>query len=128
MWTQSVSADTARLQIALDSTLFALPQGASYTARSGRASVKASVKQSADGTSATIIIESSCDSLARLCSYYERQNEWLSVANTQLSNTVETVTEERKNTIGRYILMAIAGIMAGIVITLITRRIWQRQY
>ncbi len=128
MWTESVAADTALLLIPLDSALLSLPQGAAYTARSGRASVKASVRQGKDGTPPTLIIESGCDSLARLCAYYEAENERLSVANSHLSSAVQTASKRQTNGVWTIILTAIAGIAAGTVITLITRRIWQRQY
>lgn len=48
-WTAPVKADTALLEIALDSGLWRLPEGASYAASSGRAHVKASVKQNTGG-------------------------------------------------------------------------------
>ena len=56
-WTAPVKADTALLEIALDSGLWRLPEGASYAASSGRAHVKASVKQNAGGKPPTLVIE-----------------------------------------------------------------------
>ena len=90
-WTAPVKADTALLEIALDSGLWRLPEGASYAASSGRAHVKASVKQNTGGKPPTLVIESGCDSLARLCAYYEAENERLSVKNAHLQDCVQTV-------------------------------------
>lgn len=94
-WTAPVKADTALLEIALDSGLWRLPEGASYAASSGRAHVKASVKQNTGGKPPTLVIESGCDSLARLCAYYEAENERLSVARAHLQDSAQTAVEER---------------------------------
>ncbi len=123
-----MAADTALLTITLDSALLSLPQGAAYTARSGRASVRASVEKGENGTAPTLIIESGCDSLERLCSLYEAENERLSVANSHLSSTVQTAAEQRKNGVWTTIYAAIAGMIAGIVITILTRRIWKKVF
>ena len=96
---EGVKTDSTRLTIPLDS-LLRLPEGASYTARSGRAHVSVSLRRTGDvGTAQqrrtdpggmTVYVESGCDSLARLCSYYEEENERLSVANSHQTATMST--------------------------------------
>lgn len=130
MWTESVAADRTSLTLALDSTLAHLPEGASYTAESGRAKVKASVKQSTDGKPPTLIIESSCDSLERLCVLYSTENERLSVANNHLQSSVTALSEEKAKRTETWVCWAtfIAGIVIGTTVTILTRKIWQTQY
>ena len=129
-WTEPVAADTARLAIALDTTLWHLPEGASYVASSGRAHVKAIVRKGQKGGMPTLLIESGCDSLSRLCAYYEAENERLSVANSHLRSSSEILKEERLRSWKTWPVWSvfIAGILAGIVLTIITRKIWQKVY
>lgn len=123
-----MKADTALLEIALDSGLWRLPEGASYAASSGRAHVKARVKHNVGGKPPTLVIESGCDSLARLCAYYEAANERLSVKNAHLQDSVETVVEERRKQRCEWWQMFIAGLTAGAVITILTIKIYERIY
>lgn len=127
MWTEGVSADTARLTIPLDTALTRLPPGASYTARSGRASVKATVRPSTDDHPAVLVIESGCDSLERLCWRYEAEVERLQAANAHLTQNAEAVAaEQHSNGVRMAIVQVMAGLALGIVITLITRKkLWQ---
>ncbi len=90
-----MAEDRTSLTLALDSTLTHLPEGASYTAASGRAKVKASVKQNADGKPPTLVIESSCDSLERLCVAYAQSTERLSEVNASLEKRLREQSEER---------------------------------
>lgn len=125
-----MAADTARLAIALDTTLWHLPEGASYVASSGRAHVKAIVRKGQKGGMPTLLIESGCDSLSRLCAYYEAENERLSVANSHLRSSSEMLKEERLRSWKTWPVWSVfvAGILAGIVLTIITRKIWQKVY
>ena len=117
-----MKADTALLEIALDTTLWQLPEGAGYTASSGRAHVKASVKRSTDGKPPTLVIESGCDSLERLCLMYEAENERLSVANQHLRNDIQTANERHSKHMETWVwVILIVGIVAGIVITILTK-------
>lgn len=130
-WTAPVKADTALLEIALDSSLWRLPEGASYAASSGRAHVKASVKQNAGGKPPTLVIESVCDSLARLCAYYEAENERLSVKNAHLQDSAQTAVEERSKERGLWWVdwcVFIAGGIVCTVITILTMKIYERFY
>ena len=117
MWTESVAEDRTSLTLALDSTLAHLPEGASYTAASGRAKVKASVKQNTDGKPPTLIIESSCDSLERVCVAYAQNNERLSEVNASLERRIREQSEERlKSTRTAFDWWAFAaGALAGAV-------------
>lgn len=130
-WTAPVKADTALLEIALDSGLWRLPEGASYAASSGRAHVKASVKQDTGGKPPTLVIESGCDSLARLCAYYEAENERLSVKNAHLQDSAQTAVEERSKERGLWWVdwcVFIAGGIVCTVITILTMKIYERIY
>lgn len=124
-WTEPVKADTALLEIALDSGLWRLPERAGYTASSGRAHVRASVRRNGDGKPPTLIIESGCDSLSRLCAYYEAENERLSVANSHLLSSAQTAAKERSKKRGAWWQMFIAGLAAGTVITILTMKIYE---
>ena len=140
MVAEGVKTDSTRLTIPLDSRL-RLPEGASYTARSGRAHVSVSLRRPVDvGTAQqrrtepggmTVYVESGCDSLSRLCSYYEEENERLSVANSHQTATMSTKEKEEK-TVPRVWLELlptfIAGLLLGGVITLITTRKWTTKY
>lgn len=123
-----MKADTAVLEIALDTALWRLPEGASYVASSGRAHVKASVKQNGGGKPPTLVIESGCDSLARLCALYEAENERLSVANAHLQSSAETATRERQKQRGLWWVDWCVFIAGGTVCTVITIMITRKKY
>lgn len=141
MLTEAVKADSTHLSIPLDSLLM-LPVGASYTARSGRAHVSVSVRRTANYNSPhgtqltepggmTVYVESGCDSLARLCSYYEEENERLSVANSHLTATMSTKEKEEKTAPRVWLeLLAtfIAGLLLGGITTFLTTRKWTTKY
>ena len=128
---EPVKADSTRLRIPLDS-LLRLPEGASYTARSGRAHVSVSLRRTGDvGTAQqrrtepggmTVYVESGCDSLARLCSYYEEENERLSVANSHQTATMSTKENEEK-TSARVWLELLSTFIAGLLLGGITTTI-----
>lgn len=129
MVAEPVKADSTSLSIPLDS-LLRLPLGASYTARSGRAHVSAQLKRSGDRP-ATVYIETGCDSLERLCAYYEQENERLSVSNSHLKNTVTHEEKEEKTSLRGWVELLwtfIAGLMLGGLITIVTRKIWQKVF
>lgn len=94
-------------------SLLDLPMGASYHAKSGRASLDVSKGAEAG----TIVVYASCDSLQRLLEYYERQVGEYKAA---LDSRTEEVKEEKKPTcVWWKILTALtAGLFAGIVITI----------
>lgn len=136
---EAVKADSTRLRIPLDSLLM-LPAGVSYTARSGRAHASVSVKRTGNVAAAkqptepsgmTVYVETGCDSLERLCAYYEQENEHLSVANSHLTATVSTKEKEEKTTPRVWLeLLAtfIAGLLLGGITTFLTTRKWTTKY
>lgn len=98
-------------------SLHDLPVGASYHARSGRANLD--VRQGTEPGS--IVVHASCDSLQRLVEYYER----LACRYKEtLERQSEEVKEEKKPPgVWWKVLAALtAGFLAGIVITLKTKR------
>ena len=91
-----------------------LPAGASFRAKSGRASVEVSKGKEAG----TLVVYASCDSLQRLVDYYERQLD-MSLSALEGSRT-ETLEEEKRRR-GSRRLSAVAfavGLTGGIVLTL----------
>ena len=119
LWTQPIRADTTRLELRLDSTLLALPKGASFTAESGRAHLKASLKRNAEGRPTTIVIEGGCDSLQQLCMYYQAEAERLSTTNAQLQTSVETLSTDlrkRGRTWGVWAALALLAVALTLII------------
>lgn len=90
-----------------------LPTGASYHARSGRASVD--VRKGEEP--GTIVVYASCDSLQRLVEYYERQAAGYKAT---LDRQAEEVKEEKKppNVWWKILTALAAGLLSGTVITL----------
>lgn len=124
-----MKADTALLEIALDTMLWQLPEGAGYTACNGRAHVKASVKHGTAGKAPTLVIESGCDSLERLCLMYEAENERLSVANQHLRKDIQTADERHSKRMETWVWVTMAVLVLGLVITMtIKKRIWQKVF
>lgn len=76
----------------------------------------------------TVYVESGCDSLARLCSYYEEENERLSVANSHQTATMSTKEKTSARVWLELLSTFIAGLLLGGVITLITTRKWTTKY
>lgn len=113
---EAVPAAEVGLSLKADS-LLALPAGASYHARSGRASLDVR-KGAAPGT---IVVRATCDSLQRLAEYYERLAAGYKATLERRSEEVKE--EEKPPGAWRKIMEAfIAGILAGTVITLKTKR------
>jgi hypothetical protein len=63
--------------------------------------LKASLKRDEKGRPASIIIEGGCDSLQRLCMYYQAEAERLQTANTQLQSTVKTLSTDLQRAAAR---------------------------
>lgn len=98
-------------------SLFELPSGASYHAKSGRATLDVS-KGTEPGT---IVVYASCDSLQRLVEYYERlAGEY----KASLDRRTEEVKEEKKppNVWWKILGAFIAGWLSGTVVTLIIKK------
>ena len=109
IWREGVRPDSVRMEIPVD-TLLKLPEGAVYSSRSGRATVRTSVKREKGVRSPVIVVEAGCDSLARELRMLKSRR------GAALSRTI------------RMALLFIAGIATGVVITIKTKRIWQKVY
>lgn len=103
------------LKIPTDS-LLRLPKTASYHAKSGRANVN--VKN--DGNQ--IIVHASCDSLQRVCEYYESIAGIYKKGYEELYASVQTENEHRSNPIKTAVIAFIVGLASGIVLTFLKRK------
>ena len=119
-WTETVPQEEARLEIPL-SELADLPEKAEYRAKNGRAGATVQNK------GGTIVVYATCDSLQRQCEYYESQATIYRNALEQQKNEARTEKERSPNPWKTLLTAFIAGVAAGIVSTLLTRRIWQKR-
>lgn len=115
---QPVAQSEVSLTLQADS-LAALPEGAQYRAKSGRASVSVSKGKEAG----TIVVHASCDSLQRLVEAYElKANAYKQQLDEQKQEAREA--EKPPNRWWKELAAIIACLLAGIVITYkINRRI-----
>lgn len=123
-----VPMSSVTLTIATDS-LRSLPAGASYSDRSGQASVKVSRKAATATEPEYIYVYASCDSLELQCERYERQirnlhsqyGERLNEMQGRLSATsheLEEVKEKPPNVIGTALKWYFYGLLSGILATI----------
>lgn len=94
-----------------------LPQGAAYHAKSGQASLTLR-----SGASGDIVAEASCDSLQRLVLWYEEEQNRVRSGKQEEKSTVRTPSERRANPVRTIIPAFLAGLAAGIVTTLLTKK------
>lgn len=124
-----VPMSAVTLTIATDS-LRSLPAGASYSERSGQASVKVSRKAATATEPEYIYVYASCDSLQLQCDRYERQirnlhsqyDERLNEMQNRLAATsheLEDVKEKPPNAIGTALKWFFYGLLSGILATII---------
>ena len=124
-----VPMSAVTLTIATDS-LRSLPAGASYSERSGQASVKVSRKAATATEPEYIYVYASCDSLQLQCERYERQirslrseyGERLLEMQSRLAATVSQHTEQVEkppNAIGTALKWYFYGLLSGILATII---------
>ena len=124
-----VPMSSVTLTIATDS-LRSLPAGASYSERSGQASVKVSRKAATATEPEYIYVYASCDSLQLQCERYERQirnmrseyGERLNEMEGRLwatSHELEEVKEKPPNVIGTALKWYFYGLLSGILATII---------
>lgn len=100
------------LTISPDS-LLRLPAGAVYAKRSGRARVSVGKDVGSDGRE-TIVVYASCDSLERLCGYYERRLGSLRRDSVRASEALKRKeVEHRPNGVGTLLKWFLIGIIAG---------------
>ena len=125
----TVPKSEVSLTIATDS-LRSLPAGASYSERSGQASVKVSRKAATATEPEYIYVYATCDSLQLQCERYERQirnmrseyGERLNEMQGRLSATsheLEEVKEKPPNVIGTALKWYFYGLLSGILATII---------
>lgn len=117
---EAVAADTAVLAVAADSVR-SLPEGAGYTARSGRASVE--VRKRAGGV---IEVRGTCDSLERAVAYWAERAEHyrsaLAARDTSASTRVERPEEVRGSPPGWFVKGMAAGAAVCMVILIVKRK------
>lgn len=124
-----VPMSAVTLTIVTDS-LRSLPAGASYSERSGQASVKVSRKAATATEPEYIYVYASCDSLQLQCERYERQirnihsqyGERLNEMQNRLAATsheLEEVKEKPPNAIGTALKWYFYGLLSGILATII---------
>ena len=124
-----VPMSSVTLTIATDS-LRSLPAGASYSERSGQASVKVSRKAATATEPEYIYVYVTCDSLQLQCERYERQirnmrieyGERLNEMEGRLwatSHELEEVKEKPPNVIGTALKWYFYGLLSGILATII---------
>lgn len=120
-----VPMSAVTLTIATDS-LRSLPAGASYSERSGQASVKVSRKAATATEPEYIYVYASCDSLQLQCERYERQMRNLRFVNSELLSDIQSsrsssqkkeVNEKPPNAIGTALKWLSFGIIIGMLIT-----------
>ena len=112
---EPVPMSEVTLRIPADS-LLKLPESASYHAKSGRANVDVKT----DGSQ--IIVHASCDSLQRLCEYYESVAGIYRKGYEELQSSIQTENERRSNPVKIAITAFIAGLATGIVSIFIKRK------
>lgn len=111
---EAVTADTAVLAVAADSVL-SLPEGAAFTARSGRASLD--VRKGAGGV---IVVRGTCDSLERAVSYWaERAEHYRSALAARDTMAAEEYAEHTKEVRGSPFWWLLKGIAAGVAAVVI---------
>ena len=113
-WTETVPQEEAKLEIPL-TELTNLPEKAEFRAKNGRASATVQNK------GGIIVVYATCDSLQRQCEYYERQM-------ASYKKAFRTEKERSSNPWKMLLIAFIVGVATGTVLTIITRKIWQKVF
>lgn len=123
---------TACLKLTLDS-IRCLPPGATYMAREKQAAVKLQRKPATANKPEQIIIEAQCDSLLLVAASYSKSiitlKHQLNEANRANSELRETTKFKAQTSKFKVTFIAfIVGVAAGIVLTNLIRKIWQKVF
>lgn len=122
---------TACLKLTLDS-IRQLPPGAAYTAREKQAAVKLQRKPATANEPEQIIIEAQCDSLLLVAASYSKNvitlKRQLNEANRLNSELKETAKEREAPGLKITFIAFIVGVAAGIVLTNLIKKIWQKVF
>lgn len=113
--TETIPMSEVTLRIPADS-LLKLPESTSYHAKSGQANLD--VRTQGDN----IIVYASCDSLQRVCEYYESIAGIYKRGYEELYASVQTENERRSNPVKTAIIAFTAGLASGIVLTILKRK------
>lgn len=126
-----VPMSTVGLRLTLDS-IRQLPPGAAYTAREKQAAVKLQRKPATANEPEQIIIEAQCDSLLLVAASYSKNiitlKRQLNEANRANSELRETEKERAAPGLKITFIAFIVGVAAGIVLTNLIRKIWQKVF
>lgn len=109
---EPIPRSEVNLQIPMDS-LRSLPPRAGYHAKSGRASVDVHAKGD------TVIVHATCDSLQRLCEYYERELSAYAEAYGRQTALAQEKETRRSYNIYNVLAAFIAGVTAGMAIAVL---------
>lgn len=115
VWTEAVPQSEVRLAIPADS-LMRLPPRATYSRKSGRASV--SVGREGD----TVTVYASCDSLQALVVYYERRADHYRKAFEEADARYEEEVKRRSNPIRTYFYGLGTGAVLGVLTTIFIQK------
>lgn len=126
-----VPMSTVGLRLTLDS-IRQLPPGAAYTAREKQAAVKLQRKPATANEPEQIIIEAQCDSLLLVAASYSKNvitlKRQLNEANRLNSELKETAKEREATGLKITFIAFIVGVAAGIVLTNLIKKIWQKVF
>lgn len=126
-----VPMSTVGLKLTLDS-IMQLPPGAAYTARDKQAAVKLQRKPARGNEPEQIIIEAQCDSLLLVAASYSKNiitlKRQLNEAKRLNSELKETAKEREAPGLKITFIAFIVGVAAGIVLTNLIKKIWQKVF
>lgn len=102
--------------------LFDLPPGAEYRRQSGRAG--ASLRNEGD----TLVVYATCDSLQALVELYERSLRQSQADLRHIRENARLEKQKSSNPTRGLLYALMAGLATGIILTIKTRKIWQKVY
>lgn len=132
-WRTPVKVPMSSVSLTLSmGSLRLLPPGAGYTARKGQASVKVKRKAATEKEPEQLVIEAGCDSLELVAASYSKTisalKRQLKEAKRSSSELKETAKERASPGLRIICIAFIVGVASGIVLTILTRKIWQKVF